>query len=137
MPAAVIRAVALLLTLTTGFSGLVYEGSIGLWALAFPWLFEGVRRLSLALRQGALLPDVALLLAGADPNGAAQPGALDLQQARRRTRGYRAFHHHAVDFEGERLVEAWRRCQHPEDPSACERGLEEARRLVSEGAGVY
>ncbi|MDJ0849615.1 MAG: hypothetical protein QNK04_14685 [Myxococcota bacterium] len=40
MPAAVIRAVALLLTLATGFSGLVYEGSIGLWALAFPWLFE-------------------------------------------------------------------------------------------------
>jgi predicted membrane-bound spermidine synthase len=29
------------------------EGAIGLWALGFPWLFEGVRRLSLAVPSGA------------------------------------------------------------------------------------
>ena len=90
-------------------------------------------------RHAAVLPDLSRLLAGAARNGGGETGArpLDLEDAQRRTTGYRLYHHHGLGFEGEGLVASWRRCRHPEEPAACARGLEEARRLVSEGAGVY
>ena len=56
-----------------------------------------------------------------------------LESARSATQRYSTYYHHAAPFDGDTLLDLWRRCEAPpERPQACRRGLEEARSLLGD-----